>query len=112
MGQGQPYDRFEDIWGGIIAKRICDHLGWSIAIGRPIVDHRRASNPFRNLVKEAAGIERNETLWEEVASIPLTADTAAGCMVEVGEALAAHPEPYFRKLGEAIDAWARLTTST
>ena len=28
MGEGQPYDRFDNIWGGVIAKRVCDHLGW------------------------------------------------------------------------------------
>jgi len=45
MGEGQPYRRFDDIWFGVIAKRICDHLGWSIAVGDPHVHHGRCPTP-------------------------------------------------------------------
>ncbi len=27
MGPDQPFDRFGDIWGGVLAKRVADHLG-------------------------------------------------------------------------------------
>jgi reversibly glycosylated polypeptide/UDP-arabinopyranose mutase len=105
MGEGQPYDRFDDIWGGIIAKRVCDHLGWSITIGQPIVDHRRASDPFCNLEKEAAGIRRNETFWKEVDAIELSADTPARCMLEITAGLADNADPHTAKLGKAIERW-------
>src|SRR5262249_14224591 len=39
QGDGQPYHRFDDIWAGVIAKRICDLLGWTISIGEPWVNH-------------------------------------------------------------------------
>jgi reversibly glycosylated polypeptide/UDP-arabinopyranose mutase len=105
MGEGQPYDRFDDIWGGIIAKRVCDHLGWSITIGRPIVDHRRASGPFRNLVKEAAGIRRNETFWQEVDAIGLRGTSPGGCMLEIAAGLAGNADSHTAKLGKAIERW-------
>ena len=57
MGLDQPFARFDDIWCGLLAQRICRHLDYSIVAGRPHVDHRRASDPFRNLVKEAPGVE-------------------------------------------------------
>lgn len=111
MGRNQIYDRFDDIWGGIIAKRLCDHLGWHVSIGRPIVNHERASNPFTNLVKEAAGIRRNETFWQEIDAIELTCSDAAGAVAELGEALIAHDEPYMRNLGKALRTWARITNN-
>jgi reversibly glycosylated polypeptide/UDP-arabinopyranose mutase len=105
MGEGQPYDRFDDIWGGIIAKRVCDRLGWSITIGKPIVDHRRASDPFRNLVKEVAGIRRNETFWQEVDAIELRETSPGGCMSEIAAGLADNADPHTAKLGKAIERW-------
>jgi reversibly glycosylated polypeptide/UDP-arabinopyranose mutase len=112
MGEGQPYDRFDDIWGGIIAKRVCDHLGWSITIGRPIVDHQRASDPFRNLVKEAAGIQRNETFWQEIDGIELWEISADECMLEIATGLVDNADPHTAKLGKAIKRWVHYATST
>jgi hypothetical protein len=108
MGRGQPYSRFDDIWCGILVQRICCHLGYSIVVGRPLVDHRRASDPFRNLVKEAPGIEANERMWETVAALRFRATTPRACMVEAGEALAASPEPYVAQWGTAIERWCSL----
>jgi len=105
MGQNSPYDRFDDIWGGIIAKKVCDRLGWHIAIGEPIVQHNRASNPFTNLVKEAAGIGRNETFWEEVDERELHCDTAGECMLELAEHFCESDDPHTVQLGKAIPRW-------
>lgn len=60
MGESQPYSRFDDIWFGIVAKKIFDHLGMSVSCGQPIVRHEKASNPFVNLIKESPGLQANE----------------------------------------------------
>jgi Reversibly glycosylated polypeptide len=108
MGRGQPYGRFDDIWCGILAQRICRHLGYSIVSGRPHVDHRRASDPFRNLVKEAPGIAVNERLWETIGALRLQAGTPVGCMREAGEALAATADDYLVGWGRSIISWCGL----
>lgn len=105
MGQDAPYDRFDDIWGGIILKRVFDHLGWHVSVGRPVVNHERASDPFVNLVKEAAGIRRNETFWEEIDAIELDGEDPTECMGEIGAALRTWEEGYFQDLGKAMDRW-------
>ena len=69
MGLDQPYKRFDDIWFGIIFKKICDHLGYHITVGHPFIEHQKASNPFENLIKEAPGIKLNETFWETINNI-------------------------------------------
>ena len=60
-----PIDRFADIWGGVIAKHAIDNIlkgaAWT---GGARVYHKRASNVFTNLRKEALGMELNEDLWK------------------------------------------------
>lgn len=105
MGRRQRFDRFEDIWCGVIAKRVCDRIGWHVAVGHPVVDHHRASNPFVNLVKEAAGIAANEWFWERIDRIELASGDAAGCMREIGLALESDADDYLANLGRAIQRW-------
>lgn len=108
MGEGQPFRRFDDIWAGVIAKRVMDHLGWSLSVGGPFVEHKRASDPFVNLTKEAPGIAANEDFWEFIDGIRLTEHTAAGCVAEAGQALERGRDEYRSKLGRALQTWVRL----
>jgi len=108
MGQDSPYGRFEDIWFGIIFKKIADHLGLLVSVGHPFVYHARASNPFNNLIKEAPGIKANEDFWELVDGIQLSGRTPAQCMSEVGDQLSGHTDVYWSKLGRAILVWVKL----
>jgi hypothetical protein len=107
MGRDWQFDRFDDIWAGVIVKKICDKLNWAMASGDPCVHHRRASNVFTNLKKEAAGIEANEYFWEAVDSIQLKSDTVLGCYREIAQQLPLDGE-YWSKLKEAMLLWADL----
>jgi hypothetical protein len=108
MGRGQPYGRFDDIWCGIVVQRIFRHLGYSIVCGRPLIDHRRASNPFTNLVKEAPGIVANEHVWETIDAVELSGDDPRSCMEEMGTALGRSDDEYVARWGRAITAWCAL----
>lgn len=65
MGERIGLDRFADIFLGIVLKDIMDEKEWVMATGFAEVIHNRASNVFKNLQKEAKGIEMNETFYEE-----------------------------------------------
>lgn len=108
MGRGQPYGRFDDIWCGLVVQRICRHLGYPIVCGRPLIDHRRASNPFTNLVKEAPGIVANEHVWETIDAVELSENDPRSCMEEMGAALGASEDEYMSSWGRAIIAWCSL----
>lgn len=114
MGANTPYGRFDDIWGGLVLQRICRHLRYGIVCGQPLVDHRRASDPFANLVKEAPGIRENETLWELVDAVELSGRDALACMREMGAAFMAHSSggTYVRRWGRAILDWCALFEPT
>lgn len=65
MGHRVGLDRFGDIWLGIELKKACDKKNWAIATGFSAVRHERASDVFKNLQKEAKGLEMNEHYGED-----------------------------------------------
>jgi len=125
MGNGTPFFRFDDIWGGWILQRICRQLGWSIAVGNPVIHHSRASKPMINLVREAPGVLANEFLVDIIDNAKLTSNTFSSCAMELGEFLmnpvAVKDVPadsvyedtrnYVPKLGLYLQQWVRLLES-
>lgn len=112
--QGKPwgYDRYDDIWAGVFAKKILDHLGLAVVNGSPFVEHKKASDPSVNLQKEQAGMKENEDMWKRTAAIRLTGDTVTACYEEIAEVVVSWNTPYFTALGSAMRAWIRLFDSS
>ena len=81
-------DRFGDIWSGVLAKRDIDRLGKAVVTGHSTIWHDRASNVFKNLQKEARGIELNETFWQGDES-----------------------DPYFELMNKCRNKWIKLYES-
>ena len=110
MGRNYDYDRFGDIWCGLIVKAICDRLGYVITAGMPSVKHERASNVWANLRKEREGLEVNEDLWEYIDEIELDGKTVSQCYNQVAEHFIKKPfkeNHYWSKLGEAMKIWLK-----
>ena len=62
--------RFDDIWMGWLWMREAYRRGYCFNLAGPLVRHSRQSNVWRNLVDEAKHLERNETLWRDIATHP------------------------------------------
>ncbi len=107
MGPDYPFDRFGDIWAGVLAKRVADHLGFAVNSGSPGIIHERASNVFTNLAKESRGLARNETFWRAVDSVVLTAERVASTYSQLAERLPLD-QAEFAQLRDAMLTWARL----
>lgn len=56
--------RFDDIWMGLFLTRACAEKNWAIYSGAAVCRHARASNVWKNLQREAVGLELNEKLWQ------------------------------------------------
>lgn len=106
-GESWGFDRFGDIWAGIIFKKIADHLGYFIASGYPIIWHAKASNVFTNLRKEASGIEANETFWESIDIIKLKGKDFEECYLEIASRLSIKGA-YWDTLRKAMKIWVNL----
>lgn len=59
--------RFDDIWMGWMWQREAYRRGACFNLAGPLVRHVRQSDPWRNLAEETRHLERNETLWREIA---------------------------------------------
>lgn len=65
-------ERFDDIWQGFIWQRRAYADGKCFNLNGPLVRHSRQSNVWHNLRVEATNLERNETIWQRAATLPLT----------------------------------------
>lgn len=106
-GQKYVYDRFGDIWCGLFAKKIIDHLGKSAVSGSPYIYHDRASDSFVNLQKEAPGIKLNEVLWRDVDAMKFTSTSLKKTYQELIAQLPLYT-PYWEKLTKAMTLWIDL----
>lgn len=107
-GKSWGFDRYDDIWAGIFSKKIMDHLSMGVVNGSPFINHRKASLPKHNLVKELKGLTVNETLWKVVSDVTLTKKTPKLCYIELALKVKFPNIPYFRKLKKAMVIWANL----
>lgn len=107
-GNHWGFDRFDDIWAGIFAKKIIDYLNMATVNGSPFVEHKKASNMFQNLKKEATGIEINEEIFKIVDKIKLTSSTPKDCYLELSQKLDFPKLEYFQTLKKAMQIWANL----
>jgi hypothetical protein len=110
-----PFDRFDDIWAGLLAKKICDHLGYAVTSGAPSVLHTKESDPAQRVIKEGPGIAAHELLWPEIAGTHVLhgVTTVKECYSELSYVVAAAaprlPYPdYWRKLADAMHLWTEL----
>lgn len=107
-GKRWGYDRYDDIWAGIFAKKIVDHLGLSIASGSPFVEHRKASDTIRNLEKERKGMRVNERLWTAVDRVQLVNRSPASAYRELAKKVSFPAGEYFVMLRHAMTLWGNL----
>lgn len=69
------YNRWGDIWSGLIQKRVFDALDEAVVVnGKASAYHDRASDPHANLAREAPGVPVNELLWENLSAVGIHSD--------------------------------------
>jgi reversibly glycosylated polypeptide / UDP-arabinopyranose mutase len=110
-----PFDRFDDIWAGVFAKKVADHLGYAVTSGAPSIKHTKLSDPTMRVIKEGPGIAANELLWEIVEdyhisegwrTVKSSYSDLAGVVDSAAKALP-YPE-YWKTLAEAMHIWTEL----
>jgi len=92
-------DRFDDIWSGLFIKKIADHLGDSICLGKPLVYHdKRPRSTFKDLKAEFEGIVMNEVLWKIVDSLELNGKDYFECYLELANGIEKNIERFSEKV--------------
>lgn len=113
FGPSWGFDQYDDIWAGVFSKKVLDHLNYGVKSGYPSVEHRKQSNAFINLKKQASGLLLNENLWKEVDRVVLTENSVLGAYKELIEKLpdtidGEPSEGYIKKYKEATLIWLNL----
>lgn len=91
-------DRFDDIWSGVFLKKIADHVGDRLCLGKPSGMHvKRGRSIFKDLQKEVNGLEMNEYLWKVCEATELSSKSYADCYLELAE-----------QIGKGLGKWLRL----
>ena len=106
-GKDFPYDRFDDIWCGIILKKICDFSNWAILSGKPSIIHTKMSDVDKNLIKEAPGLVKNELFWHYVDDTDESFEKDPKFLYRsIADNLARNfKDEYFDKLSKAMHIW-------
>lgn len=108
------YDRWCDIWSGMIQKRVADACGLAVVVnGAASVHHTRASDTAVNIRKEAPGYRFHDGLWEALDVVePGLCDFLTAWRM-VTNALADHVErvgdpEWADRMRQDRDRWAAL----
>ena len=91
-------DRFDDIWSGLFLKKIVDHLGEKMCLGKPLCVHtKRGRDVFKDLRKELEGVVINEKLWRIIDEAELSSKSYADCYLELAEHIDKNVERQFKE---------------
>ncbi|KAJ8504121.1 hypothetical protein OPV22_005007 [Ensete ventricosum] len=117
VGEGKRrWETIEDIWSGMCAKVVCDHLGYGVKSGLPYVWRGVGSdtdNPMDSLKKEWEGVKLMEEIvpFFQSVKLPKTAVTAADCVIEISRMARenlASLNPVYAQAADTMEAWVNL----
>ncbi|WOL16125.1 putative UDP-arabinopyranose mutase 2 [Canna indica] len=116
VGEGKRrWETVEDIWSGMCAKVVCDHLGCGVKSGLPYVWRKDvdAGNAMESLKKEWEGVKLMEEIvpFFQSVRLPASAITAEDCVVAIAgmvrEKLGTL-NPVYVQAANAMEAWVKL----
>lgn len=104
---GKPwgFDRYDDIWAGVIVKKILDHHKLAVVNGSPFVEHVKASDPIVNLEKEKSGMEKNEALWKQLQEVTIPDGSLLSGLQTIVKFFNVATDEYMQKLSHAMFLW-------
>ena len=83
----------------LFIKKIADHLGDSICLGKPLVYHdKKPRSTFKDLKAELEGMIINEVLWKIVDSLELSGKDYFECYSEITNGIERNIEKFSEKV--------------
>lgn len=109
----QRWETMEDIWCGMCAKVVCDHLGLGVKTGLPYVWRNVSGNAWESLKREWEGVKLMEEIvpFFQSLKLPRTVATADQCVVQMASLVRERlgpVDPVFGRAAEAMEEWVKL----
>jgi len=104
-------DWFGDVWAGLFARKVIDHMGDKVTFGSPLSIHkRRKRNEVIQLAKQISGMLLHEELSRIVPKIELSGKTYSESYYDLAEKLSKFRyqhgfTSYMRKVTDAMKIW-------
>ena len=111
QGEDTPFDRFADIWAGVLGQYCLARHNYAVLNGGAVVTHNRASNVEVNLIKEAPGLATHEEFWRYVWKWDLKGPTLARTYALLAEHVSGflgsneNEGIYFEQLARNMHRW-------
>ena len=109
---GIEMDWFGDVWAGLFARKVIDHLGNKVTFGEPVCVHKRESrNELFQLKKQLFGMILHEELTDVVPQICLTERSYSGAYLELANKLSKieyktkFARAYLNKVANGMRVW-------
>ncbi|KAK4403818.1 putative UDP-arabinopyranose mutase 5 [Sesamum angolense] len=107
------WETVEDIWTGMCAKVVCDHLRLGVKSGLPYVWRQERGSAVESLKKEWEGVQLMEEVVPFFQSVRLSeaAVTAEDCVAEIAASVTeqlGRANPMFARAAEIMVEWIKL----
>ncbi|XP_020571797.1 probable UDP-arabinopyranose mutase 5 [Phalaenopsis equestris] len=109
----QRWETMEDIWCGMCAKVVCDHLGLGVKTGLPYVWRNGSGNAWESLKREWEGVKLMEEIvpFFQSVKLPRTLTAAEDCVVQIAGLVREQlgpVDPVFGLAADAMEEWIKL----
>ncbi|KAL5703175.1 UDP-arabinopyranose mutase [Ranunculus cassubicifolius] len=114
VGEGKlRWETVEDVFSGMCAKVVCDHLGLGVKSGLPYVWRNESGNAVESLKKEWEGVKLMEEVVPFFESVRLarSAVTAEDCVIEIAKMVKEQLGGFdgvFARAADAMVKWVEL----
>jgi hypothetical protein len=110
---GMKIDRYGDIWTGLFAKKVIDHMNDRVSIGNPLTHHRRNKHDLlKDLQSELWGMLINEKLVPIIENIDISGSNYSDAYIDLAQQLSNYDiyedvqvKKYFKKIIDAMKIW-------
>lgn len=101
--------RFDDIWSGVIIKKISDSFGWTMMSGNPLCAHNKAArSTFKDLKSEVPGLEANERFYQVVDRALVHDGDIFYRTEKIAESLTGDSDEFISYSGKYLMKWVDL----
>ncbi|KAI3904317.1 hypothetical protein MKW92_016624 [Papaver armeniacum] len=114
-GEGKlRWETMEDIWCGMCAKVVCDHLGLGVKTGLPYVWRKGGGNDaIKSLKKDWEGVRLMEEVvpFFQTVRLSKSAVTSEDCVIEIAGIVKQQlgpSNPIFARAADALLEWVQL----
>jgi hypothetical protein len=114
--RGWTLGRYDDIWSGVLAKKVIDAVGDKVTVGVPLVKHEKTPRDiFMDMQKEFIGILVSQRFYDALEKVEINSSDYFGGYQQLIDGLRKQDiynddaiMDYFRKFFDYMELWLKI----